>query len=93
MLTNLIRRAHWLDGWLHEHVGRPYIAILGGGPVLFHPRQLELAPPHAVRHGPWPRRHDQAARRAGVPSRVADQSLAQWHDRRERRRDRAKARS
>ncbi len=31
MLTNLIRRAHWLDGWLHEHVGRPYIAILGGG--------------------------------------------------------------
>jgi hypothetical protein len=31
VLTNLSHRAYELDIWLHEHVGRPYIAILGFG--------------------------------------------------------------
>jgi hypothetical protein len=31
MLTNLSRRAYELDIWLHENVGRPYIAILSLG--------------------------------------------------------------
>ena len=31
MLTNLTRLAHWLDLWLHKHLGRPYEAILAAG--------------------------------------------------------------
>jgi hypothetical protein len=31
VLANLSRRAYELDIWLHENVGRPYIAILGCG--------------------------------------------------------------
>ena len=31
MLSTISRRAHELDIWLHENVGRPYIAILGWG--------------------------------------------------------------
>ena len=34
MLANISRRAHELDIWLHENVGRPYIAILGWGLVI-----------------------------------------------------------
>jgi len=28
MLSLLLRRAHWLDLWLHRRLGRPYNAIL-----------------------------------------------------------------
>jgi hypothetical protein len=31
MLNNLTRWAHWLDLWLHKHLGRPYEAILATG--------------------------------------------------------------
>ena len=34
MLAKLSLRAHELDIWLHENVGRPYIAILGWGLVF-----------------------------------------------------------
>ena len=34
MLTGLIRGASWLDAWLHQHVGRLYIGILGWGLVI-----------------------------------------------------------
>src|SRR5471032_3331077 len=31
MLTALTRYAHWLDLWLHKHIGRPYEGILSIG--------------------------------------------------------------
>jgi hypothetical protein len=31
MLNRLTRYAHWLDLWLHRHLGRPYEAILAAG--------------------------------------------------------------
>src|SRR5713226_5359910 len=31
MLTILTRYAHWLDLWLHKHIGRPYEGILSIG--------------------------------------------------------------
>jgi hypothetical protein len=31
MLTTLTRYAHWLDLWLHRHIGRPYESILAIG--------------------------------------------------------------
>jgi hypothetical protein len=31
MISELMRGAHWLDAWLREHLGRPYIALLGVG--------------------------------------------------------------
>jgi hypothetical protein len=31
MLNNLTRWAHWLDLWLHRHLGRPYETILVAG--------------------------------------------------------------
>ena len=34
MLAKISLRAHELDIWLHENVGRPYIAILGWGLVF-----------------------------------------------------------
>jgi hypothetical protein len=34
MLNRLALRAHELDEWLHENVGRAYVAILGWGLVL-----------------------------------------------------------
>jgi hypothetical protein len=34
MLNRLTRWAHWLDLWLHKHLGRPYEAILATGLVL-----------------------------------------------------------
>jgi len=34
LLAKLGLRAHALDIWLHENVGRPYIAILGWGLVF-----------------------------------------------------------
>ena len=34
MIKLLLQTAHQLDGWLHEHLGRPYSAILAVGLVL-----------------------------------------------------------
>jgi hypothetical protein len=34
MLKRIVQAAFELDGWLHEHVGRAYVAILGWGLVL-----------------------------------------------------------
>jgi hypothetical protein len=34
MLSRLARKAHELDDWLHQNVGRAYVAILGWGLVL-----------------------------------------------------------
>jgi hypothetical protein len=34
VVTTLSRRAYELDIWLHENIGRPYIAILGWGLAL-----------------------------------------------------------
>ena len=31
MFGNLTRYAHWLDLWLHKHIGRPYESILSIG--------------------------------------------------------------
>ena len=31
MLNTLTRYAHWLDLWLHKHIGRPYESILAIG--------------------------------------------------------------
>lgn len=31
MLSRLTRYAHWLDLWLHKHIGRPYEFILSIG--------------------------------------------------------------
>jgi hypothetical protein len=31
MLNTLTRHAHWLDLWLHRHIGRPYESILAIG--------------------------------------------------------------
>ncbi len=34
MIENLLQGSHALDAWLREHLGRPYLAILGIGLVL-----------------------------------------------------------
>lgn len=34
MIQTLLQASHWLDAWLREHLGRPYLAILGVGLVF-----------------------------------------------------------
>jgi hypothetical protein len=33
MIGFVARGAHWLDAWLRQHLGRPYLALLGAGLV------------------------------------------------------------
>ncbi len=82
MIGRLAFAAHELDGWLHAHYGRIYVAILGWGlviSILGGLRALE----HALADG---------GSGLGPLAVVVFQSallinqLAQWHDLRERRR-------
>lgn len=91
MLANLSRRAYELDIWLHENVGRPYIAILSVGlaiSILDSVRSLGDTLSGSV--------HD-LGDIIGLLLVLAFQSgllvnqMAQWHERRTRRR-REKAR-
>jgi hypothetical protein len=77
MLSRLARRAHELDEWLHQNVGRAYVAILGWGLVL-----SILASIAKLGH---------ALSSFGLITLVLQgallvNQLAQWHELRERRR-------
>ncbi len=87
MLRRLAKSAHELDEWLHEHVGRAYVAILGWGLVASMIASLSVLS-HALSRG-----------RSGLTplailvfqSALLVNQLAQWHDLRERRRRRKEA--
>ena len=84
MLQKLTERAHELDQWLHIHYGRSYVAILTWGLVLsiinsvsvvgraFSRGHIGLTPLFVL----------------VVQSGLLVNQLAQWHDLRQRRRNR-----
>ena len=84
MLKNLASSAHELDEWLHQHVGRGYVAILTWGLVLSMIGSVTTLG-HAISAG-----------ESGLTSLVVlvfqagllVNQLAQWHELRERRRQR-----
>jgi hypothetical protein len=86
MLKRLSRNAHELDDWLHLHVGRAYVAILGWGLVASIIGSLRVLN-HTLSRG---------GLGLGTIAVLVFQSallvnqLAQWHELRERR-QRAKA--
>jgi hypothetical protein len=90
MIARLAQRAHLLDAWLHEHVGRIYTAILAWGLVLTIIESVR-ALSHEFGSG-----GDSNVLKLGFA--VAFQlallvnQLAQWHELRERRRNRNAAR-
>ena len=84
MLKKIIERAHELDQWLHVHAGRSYMAILTWGLVL------SIINSVSVVGSAFSRGH------VGltplfvlvVQSGLLVNQLAQWHDLRQRRRNR-----
>jgi hypothetical protein len=84
MIRNLASSAHELDEWLHQHVGRAYVAILGWGLVASIVGSLTVLG-HALSNGG-----------SGLSpllvlvfqSALLVNQLAQWHELRERRRQR-----
>ena len=84
MLKRPALSAHELDEWLHQNVGRAYIAILGWGLVISMLASLQVLG-HALSGG-----------KSGITplltlvfqSALLVNQLAQWHDLRERRRRR-----
>ena len=82
MLKRLAENAHELDEWLHQNVGRAYIAILGWGLVASMLASLKVLG-NALSGG-----------KSGIipalvlvfQSALLVNQLAQWHDLRERRR-------
>ena len=87
MLKTLTERAHELDQWLHIHAGRSYMAILTWGLVL------SIINSVSVVGGAFSRGH------VGltplfvlvVQSGLLVNQLAQWHELRQRRRNRKTA--
>jgi hypothetical protein len=87
MLKHLARAAAELDEWLHQHVGRAYVAILGWGLVVSIIGSLGVLG-HALASGgtglsPLAILVFQSA--------LLVNQLAQWHDLQERRRRRKEA--
>jgi hypothetical protein len=84
MLKRLAQSAHELDEWLHQNVGRAYVAILAWGLVASILASLKVLG-HALSGG-----------KSGITpalvlvfqSALLVNQLAQWHDLRERRRRR-----
>jgi hypothetical protein len=81
MFSRLASRAHELDEWLHQNVGRAYVAILGWGLVLSILASIAKL--------------GNALSSFGVITLVFQAALlvnqlAQWHELRERRRKAAK---
>jgi hypothetical protein len=87
MLKRLAKSAYELDEWLHQNVGRAYVAILGWGLVASIIGSLTVLS-HALSSG-----------RGGLTplltlvfqSALLVNQLAQWHELRERRRRRKEA--
>jgi hypothetical protein len=85
VLASLSRRAYTLDIWLHENVGRPYIAILGWGLALsildsLHALGRTLA---AAADGPGDMIKLLVV--LAFQSGLLINQLAQWHERRQKR--------
>ena len=84
MLKNLASSAHELDEWLHQHVGRAYVAILTWGLVA------------SMIGSATTLGHELSAGEGGLTPLVVlvfqagllVNQLAQWHELRERRRQR-----
>ena len=84
MLKRLVLSAHELDEWLHQHVGRAYIAILAWSLVISMMASLRVLG-HALSGG---KSGVTPALTLVVQSALLVNQLAQWHDLRERRRRR-----
>jgi hypothetical protein len=82
MLSRLARAAHEYDEWLHQHVGRAYVAVLGWGLVASILGSLSVLG-HALSKG-----------RSSLPTlfilvfqtALLINQLAQWHELKQRRR-------
>ena len=90
MIARLVLKAHQLDAWLHEHVGRLYTAILAWGLVL-----TIIETFRAIGRDLESDSGNVLTLLFAVAFQLAllINQLAQWHDLRERRRRRSAARS